>query len=102
MKVLAIVLLLASICQANVRWTRFTGRVKHVDLKENRLTIQNKEGDLIDLKVDRDVTVIVDNEARRLQEITYGDKVVVMNSPKAPEPKEEGEMPSQGIFKPAR
>ena len=87
---------------ADVSWTRFKGKVKAIDQKASRITIQNGEGDLIGVKVDEDVSIVTGKEKRALKEIEIDDKIVLYYLPKAPVPKDPEEPAPGDVYKPSR
>jgi Cu/Ag efflux protein CusF len=81
----------AAVCAQEVQWTRFRGVVKGLDLKANRVTIQNGERDLVTIQVTDDVKVQRGKDDVKLGDIRLDDKVVLVHIPtdKPKEPKEE-------------
>ena len=87
-------------CTACVSWTRLTGRVKGINLKDSTVTIQNKDGDLLTVPVDYQVKLIEKHdEARDLKHLDLDEKITLINTPsdKPPAVKDEtfSEMNSQ-------
>ncbi len=49
--------LAAAVCAACVDWTRFSGTVKALNMKENTVTIENRDGDLLVIPIDFQVKI---------------------------------------------
>lgn len=50
-------LIAAVVCVTCIEWARLTGTVKSVNLKDQTVTIQNREGDLLTVPVDYQVRI---------------------------------------------
>ena len=72
------------------QWSRVKGKVIALDHKTNTLTILDRDGYPLTLKLDGDASLAVGKEAKALKDLELGDAVTVTNSPKAPAPVEEG------------
>lgn len=87
---------------AEVDWTRFTGKVKAVNLKASTVTIQNAEGDLFTVPVDYQVNVIIGKgknaASKGLKDVTLDDRITLIRTP-AEKPKDdvEGLVPYRGM-----
>ena len=103
MKVFMLLLFLVAMANASdVNWTRFTGKVKSIDLKSSKITIQNAEGDLITVKFDDDVMLYQGKTSKVLSDIGMDEKVTLVYMPRPPKPKEAGEEPSGGFYPPLK
>lgn len=70
------VLLAACLC---VEWTRLTGVVKTVNLRDSTVTIQNRDGDLLTVPVDYQVKVNTKHEElRALKDLVLDEKIVLI------------------------
>jgi len=78
---------------SEVQWTRFKGEVKALDFKKNLVTIQNKDGDLFTITVDKDIVVVRDKADIEFADVRIDDKIVLMripsDKPKVAPPQEE-------------
>lgn len=80
-----------AVCVACVDWTRLTGRVKGINLRETALTIQNRDGDLLTVPIDYQVKIVESHgEIRDLKHIELDEKVTLTRIP-AEKPKEDTE-----------
>jgi len=86
---------------ADVQWTRLSGKVKGINGRTSQITIQNKEDDLLTVKVDSDVTIIRDKAQIALKDISIDDKVTLMYLPKAIT-KDPDEPPEGGVYAPIK
>jgi len=94
------VLIGAVAVQADVLWSRFKGQVKGVNGKTSLLTIQNKEGDLLTVKIDSDVLVMKGKDEIKLKDVSIDDQVTLLYLPRAPVDSDE---PAEGgVYKSAR
>lgn len=59
-------LVAAVVCAACLEWTRLSGTVKSVNLKDQTVTIENREGDLFTVPVDYQVRIKTKSEPDRL------------------------------------
>jgi hypothetical protein len=92
MRTALLVLFLAGLVQASdVEWTRFKGKVKNVNQKASKVTIQNGEGDLITVKVSGDVQIMDGKDVIPLGQVGMDSKVTLIYAPKPDAPKEETE-----------
>lgn len=95
-------LVAAAVC-LSVQWTRFTGVVKALNLRESSLTLELKGGEIVTIPVDYQVKIKTkkDSVVRQLKDLELDDKVVVTQIPAAEPPKDETfqEMNS-GAFRP--
>lgn len=84
--------LISTAYAADIQWTRFKGQVKALDLKANRITLQNKEGDLVGVFIDGDVRISRGSNEVALGDVQMDDKIVVTHIPVNPktETKEQG------------
>lgn len=109
MRLLLTAVLLAASVYADVQWSRFNGRVKGINGKTQYLTIQNKEGDNLTVKITEDVLIIRGEKKNReelghkdLGKLRLDDHVTLLNMPKAPAPKDPDEPAEGGVYKPIR
>jgi hypothetical protein len=90
MKVKSIVIA-AVVCATCLEWTRLTGTVKGVNRKDGTVTIQNRDGDLLTVPVDYQVTMIEKHdEIRNLTSLKLDEKITLTRIP-ADKPKEDTE-----------
>lgn len=74
-----------------LQWTRLTGVVKGINLKDSTLTIQNRDGDLLIVPIDYQVNIIEKHEEMRdLKHLVLDEKVTLVCTP-ADKPKEDTE-----------
>ena len=93
--VLTVLVIGSVVVLAEVTWTRLNGKVKGINGKTSQITIQNKEDDLLTVKVDSDVTIIRDKAQIALKDISIDDKVTLMYLPR-PATQKDAEEPSEG------
>jgi len=98
--VLAAIVIGSTVVLAEVSWTRLNGKVKGINGKTSQITIQNKEDDLLTVKVDSDVTIIRDKAQVTLKDITIDDKVTLMYLPRPATQKDAEEPPEGSIYPP--
>jgi hypothetical protein len=80
-----LVLCLTSVALATeVSWTRFKGTVKALNYKTGQITVQNAEGDLISLKVDKDIKIVKNKGEIFLESVNLDDKVTLLYLPSNP------------------
>lgn len=96
----AVVFVVGVVSGADVSWTRFKGKVKAIDQKASKITIQNAEGDLIGIKVDPDVSITCGKEVRTLKDVAIDEKVTLMFLPKVAVPQDDE--PVSGVYKPLK
>lgn len=81
MRIKAIVLA-AAVCIPCVEWTRLSGTVKGINLKASTITIQNRDGDLMTIPVDYQVTMMEKHdEMRSLKTVHLDEKVTLLRVP---------------------
>lgn len=85
---------------ADVAWSRFRGTIKAVNHKTGVVTLQNKDGDVFNIKVDADVTVVVGKEERAFKDVRIDDKVTLLYAPKVPLPKEADDPDASDVYPP--
>lgn len=72
-------ILAAVICSACIDWTRFSGTVKGINLKDSSITIQNKDGDLITIPIDYQVKITERRgELRGIASLELDEKIVLI------------------------
>ncbi len=77
MKIKTAALLIA--CALCLEWTRLSGTVKAVNLKASTLTIQNRDGDLLTVPIDYQVSITDKHEEiRTLKTVRLDDKVILV------------------------
>lgn len=83
-------ILTAVVCTACIDWTRFSGTVKAVNLKESTVTIQNRDGDLFIIPIDYQVQITEKHgEKRGLLSLQLDEKITLIRMQKAEPPKAE-------------
>ncbi len=78
---------------ACLQWTRISGTVKSVDLKESTVTIENREGDLLVVPIDFQVRIKEkksDLVGLGLKDLSLDDKITLTRI-SADKPKDETE-----------
>lgn len=96
------VLMTTCLATADVQWSRLRGKVKGVNGKTSYVTIQNREGDLLTVKVDDDVEIVSGKNVVKLKDLEIDDKVTLVYLPKAPIP-HDPELPQEGgVYPPAK
>ncbi len=66
------------ICAVCLEWTRLSGTVKIVNLKDDTVTIQNRDGDLLTVPVDYQVSIIEKHgEIRSLKSLKLDEKITL-------------------------
>jgi hypothetical protein len=90
LKQILLAAVVAATCVQEVDWTRFKGTVKGLNLKSNRITVQNAEGDLLGLQVNDDVKILRGKESAevKLGDVRLDDRVILIHIP-ADKPKQE-------------
>ncbi len=92
-------LLVAVACATCLEWTRLSGVVKGVNLKDSTVTIQNREGDFLTVPIDYQVSMIAKSgEARTIKTVKLDDKITLTRI-QAEKPREdsEGLVPFQNL-----
>jgi len=80
----------AVICSPCIDWTRFSGTVKAVNLKDSTVTIQNKDGDLITIPIDYQTKITERRgELKGLAALELDEKVTLIRRPSVEPPKTE-------------
>jgi len=75
-------LLAAVVCAQCVEWTRLTGTVKGINLKDSAIVIQMKDGDILTVPVDYQVKIVnKHNELRGLKQVELDEKVTLTRVP---------------------
>lgn len=73
---------LVAACVACLDWTRLSGTVKGINLKDSTVTIQDHDGDLLTVPVDYQVKVIEKHgELRTLRNIQLDEKITLTKTP---------------------
>ncbi len=76
MKIKSIIFAVA--CATCLDWTRLSGVVKGVNQKDSTVTIQNRDGDLLTVPIDYQVTMIAKSgEARTIKTVKLDDKLTL-------------------------
>jgi hypothetical protein len=84
-------LTLAVICTACLEWTRLSGTVKGVNMKTSSVVIQNRDGDLLTVPIDYQITITEKHgEMRNLKSLKLDEKITLTRVP-AELPKEDYE-----------
>lgn len=69
-------------CVACVQWTRLTGKVKGINLKDSTVTIMDRDGDLLTIPVDYQIKLIEKHdEARDLKHLELDEKITLIRTP---------------------
>lgn len=75
-------LLAAAVCLPCVEWTRLSGKVKGINLKDSTVTIQDRDGDLLTVPVDYQVKLIERHEEMRdLKHLVLDEKITLTRTP---------------------
>jgi hypothetical protein len=83
-------LVLVTVCLC-VEWTRLTGVVKAINLRDSTVTLQNRDGDLLTVPVDYQVKIMEKHdEMRDLKHLNLDEKVTLTRIV-ADKPKEESD-----------
>jgi len=85
------ILVAAVVCTACLEWTRLSGTVKSVDQTQSTITIQNKEGDLLTVPIDYQVTIMEKHDELRSMKTVRLDEKVVLTRIRSDKPKEDYE-----------
>lgn len=84
-------LTLAVVCSICIDWTRLSGVVKAINLKDSTVTIQNRDGDLLTVPVDYQVSIEEKHgEIRNLKSLKLDEKVTLTRI-QAEKPREDSE-----------
>ena len=67
----------------SVVWTRFRGVVKGLDYRQQFVTLQMKDGDIIGVHVTSDITILDGKDEKALKDVRLDDKITLENTPKA-------------------
>lgn len=82
------VAVIACVC---LEWTRLSGVVKAINLRDSTVTIQNRDGDLLTVPVDYQVKVIEKKgELRALKDLALDEKIILTRVV-SEKPKEDAE-----------
>lgn len=74
--------LVVAACAACLDWTRLSGTVKSINLKDATVTIQNRDGDLLTVPVDYQVKIIEKHgEMRDLKSLALDEKITLTRTP---------------------
>ncbi len=72
-------LIAAVVCSACIDWTRLSGTVKAINLKDSTVTIQNRDGDLLSVPIDYQVKMTEKNgELRNLGNLKLDEKITLI------------------------
>jgi len=75
------VILAAAVCVPCVEWTRLSGKVKAINLRDSTVTIQNNDGDLLTVPVDYQVKVMEKHdELRGLKNLALDEKIILLRT----------------------
>lgn len=70
------------ICTVCVEWTRLSGTVKAINLKAGTVTIQNRDGDLLTIPIDYQITMMEKHqEMRSLKTLHLDEKITLLRVP---------------------
>jgi small-conductance mechanosensitive channel len=76
------ILLAAVVCLPCVDWTRLSGTVKAINLKASTITIQNRDGDLLTIPVNFEVSITEKHDERRtLKTVRLDEKITLLRVP---------------------
>ena len=84
-------ILIAAACVACLEWTRLSGTVKSVNLKDQTVTIQNRDGDLLTVPVDYQVTMIEKHDEMRSLKTLHLDEKITLTRVIAEKPHDDAE-----------
>lgn len=84
-------ILIAAACVACLEWTRLAGTVKSVNLKDSTVTIQNRDGDLLTVPVDYQVSMIAKHDELRSLKSLKLDEKITLTRIQADKPREDSE-----------
>jgi hypothetical protein len=72
-------LLVAAACVPCLEWTRLTGTVKIVNLRDSTVTIQNRDGDLLTVPIDYQIKMVEKHgETRELKGLSLDEKITLI------------------------
>jgi len=84
------IVLLTVVCAACLQWTRLSGHVKGINLKDSTVTIQNRDGDMMTIPVDYQVKITEKgDEMRDLKHLVLDEKITLINTPSNVPPAED-------------
>lgn len=67
------------VCAPGIDWTRLSGTVKAINLKESNVTIQNRDGDLLTIPVDYQVKITEKHgEMRNMSNLRLDEKITLI------------------------
>ncbi len=70
-------------------WTRLSGKVKIINLRDSSVTIMTRDGDLLTIPYDYQVKIFEKHgEMRELKNLALDEKITLINTP-ADKPKDE-------------
>jgi hypothetical protein len=78
-----------AVCAACIDWTRLTGTVKSVNLKDSTVTIENRDGDLLTIPVDYQVTMKEKHDELRGLRTLHLDEKITLTRIQAEKPVED-------------
>ncbi len=74
--------ILVLVCAVCVDWTRLSGKVKSINLKDSTITVQNRDGDLLTVPVDYQVKITEkDGELRDIHRLSLDEKITLIKTP---------------------
>lgn len=79
------------VCVTCLEWTRLTGTVKGINLKDQTVTIQNRDGDLLTVPVDYQVTMIEKHDEIRSLKTLHLDEKITLTRVLAEKPHDDTE-----------
>jgi hypothetical protein len=87
--------LVAGLCLPCIEWTRLSGKVKIVNLKAGTVTLQDRDGNLLTVPIDYQVTIVERHgETRTLKSLQLDEKVTLTRvQSEAPREDSEGLQP---------
>lgn len=73
------------VCAACIDWTRLSGTVKTINLKDGTVTIQNRDKDLLTIPIDYQVKITEKHgELRTLQNLQLDENITLIRIQSAP------------------
>jgi hypothetical protein len=81
--------LAAAVCVPCVEWTRLAGTVKNVNLRDSTVTIQNKDGDLLTIPIDYQVSIVEKHDEIRTMKSLKLDEKITLTRVQSDKPKED-------------
>jgi hypothetical protein len=100
MRVLIVLLIAVAVQASEVEWNRLKGTLKAINHKTGVVSLQDKDGDLLKLKLDGDVTIVRGKDEVKATDLRIDDKVTLLYNPKA-QPVADPDEPTMGSVYPS-